>query len=69
MTRDELIAATRQLVDEGERLQANPSLASLQMWLQLLDDLLVDGVGEHGPLSPGVADGRQAEGRSSAAGR
>ena len=26
MTRDELIAATRQLIDEGARLQASPSL-------------------------------------------
>src|SRR5262245_4631430 len=40
MTRDELIARTRQLVDEGERLQAAPSLASLQVWLQRSDDLL-----------------------------
>lgn len=40
MTRDELIAATRQLIAEGERLQASPSLASLQMWLQRSDDLL-----------------------------
>lgn len=40
MTRDELIAGTRQLVDEGERLRANPSLASLQMWLKRSDDLL-----------------------------
>ena len=40
MTRDELIAGTRQLVDEGDRLRANPSLPSLQMWLQRSDDLL-----------------------------
>jgi hypothetical protein len=40
VTRDELIAATRQLVAEGERLRASPSLASLQMWLQRSDDLL-----------------------------
>ena len=40
MTRDELIAATRQLVDEGERLRANPSLGGLQVWLQRSDDLL-----------------------------
>jgi hypothetical protein len=40
MTRDELIAATRQLVAEGERLRASPSLPSLQMWLQRSDDLL-----------------------------
>jgi hypothetical protein len=40
MTRDELIASTRQLIDEGERLQANPSLPALQVWLQLSDALL-----------------------------
>ncbi len=41
MTRDELITRTRQLVDEGERLQGDPSLGGLQTWLQLSDDLLV----------------------------
>ena len=41
MTRDELIARTRQLVEEGERLQADPTLRGLQTWLQLSDDLLV----------------------------
>lgn len=40
MTRDELISRTRQLVDEGVRLQANPSLDALRTWLQLSDDLL-----------------------------
>jgi hypothetical protein len=40
VTRDELIAATRQLIAEGDRLRASPSLASLQMWLQRSDDLL-----------------------------
>ena len=45
MTRDELIAATRQLVDEGDRLRANPSLASLQIWLQRSDDLLATAWG------------------------
>jgi len=41
LTRDELIAGTRQLVDEGDRLQAAPSMRALQTWLQLSDDLLV----------------------------
>ena len=41
MTRDELISRTRQLVEEGERLQQDPSLRALQTWLQLSDDLLV----------------------------
>jgi hypothetical protein len=40
MTREELIARTRQLIDEGERLIADPSLGALQVWLQLSDDLL-----------------------------
>jgi hypothetical protein len=40
VTRDELIDRTRQLVEEGERLQANPSLSGLQVWLQLSDSLL-----------------------------
>ncbi len=45
MTRDELIAGTRQLVDEGVRLQADPSLGSLQVWLQHSDDLLATAWG------------------------
>ena len=40
MTRTELIARTHQLVDEGDRLVANPSLRALQTWLQLSDELL-----------------------------
>ena len=40
MTRDDLISATRQLIDEGDRLRGAPSLASLQVWLQHSDDLL-----------------------------
>ncbi len=40
MTRDQLIARTRRLVAEGERLVANPSLHGLQVWLQLSDELL-----------------------------
>jgi len=39
--RDELVSRTRQLIDEGDRLQANPTLGGLQTWLQLSDDLLV----------------------------
>jgi hypothetical protein len=45
VTRDDLIAGTRQLVDEGDRLRANPSLASLQMWLKRSDDLLATAWG------------------------
>ena len=41
VTRDELIARTNQLVAEGERLRAEPSMASLRTWLQLSDDLLI----------------------------
>jgi len=40
VTRDELIVATGQLIDEGVRLHAAPSLPSLQLWLQRSDDLL-----------------------------
>ncbi len=40
MTRDELILRTRQLIAEGDRLDADPSLVALQTWLQLSDDLL-----------------------------
>ncbi|MCI0345385.1 MAG: hypothetical protein L0221_08065 [Chloroflexi bacterium] len=40
MTRDELIARTRQLIAEGERLEAAPALAALRTWLKLSDDLL-----------------------------
>ena len=40
MTRDELVKRTRQLIDEGDRLVANPSNAALKVWLQLTDELL-----------------------------
>jgi hypothetical protein len=40
VTRDELVRDTRQLVVEGDRLAANPSLGALKVWLQLTDDLL-----------------------------
>jgi hypothetical protein len=40
MTRAELIARTRQLIAEGERLGAAPTLAGLRTWLQLSDELL-----------------------------
>jgi hypothetical protein len=45
MTRDELIAGTRQLIAEGDRLRANPSLPSMQMWLKRSDDLLATAWG------------------------
>ena len=45
MTRDELIRRTRQLVEEGDRLQAQPTLGGLQTWLRLSDDLLVSAWG------------------------
>ena len=45
MTRDELILRTRQLIAEGERLGAAPSLTALQTWLQLSDDLLATAWG------------------------
>jgi hypothetical protein len=40
LTRDELIARTWHLVEEGERIQRQPSMDSLRTWLQLSDDLL-----------------------------
>jgi hypothetical protein len=40
MKRDELASRTRQLIEEGERLQTAPSLSALQLWLKLSDDLL-----------------------------
>jgi hypothetical protein len=45
MTRDELIMRTRQLIDEGERLDVQPSMGALQLWLQLSDDLLATAWG------------------------
>jgi hypothetical protein len=45
MTRDELILRTRQLIAEGERLDAAPTLTGLQTWLQLSDDLLATAWG------------------------
>jgi hypothetical protein len=44
--RDELITRTRQLVEEGERLIADPSLGGLQVWLQRSDDLLATAWGQ-----------------------
>lgn len=46
MTRDELIAANRALVEEGDRLRANPTLGGLQVWLQRSDDLLSTAWGQ-----------------------
>lgn len=45
MTRDELVARTRRLIDEGDRLVANPSLAALKVWLTISDDLLASAWG------------------------
>ena len=62
VTRDELIARTRQLIDEGDRLQADPSLGVAPGLAPALGRPAGDRVGQHGPLPPRVADGRQAEG-------
>jgi hypothetical protein len=40
MTREELVRRTRQLIDEGDRLAAQPSIAGLNVWLALTDELL-----------------------------
>ena len=45
VTRAELIARTRRLVDEGERIQQQPSMHALRTWLQLSDDLLATAWG------------------------
>ena len=45
MTRNELISRTRQLIDEGDRLIAQPSMGAMQLWLQLSDDLLATAWG------------------------
>src|SRR4249919_661534 len=45
MKREDLIVATRALVEEGDRLCADPSLTSLQVWLQRSDDLLASAWG------------------------
>ncbi|CAN5742799.1 hypothetical protein BH23CHL8_BH23CHL8_24330 [soil metagenome] len=40
MTRDQLIAQTRRLIVEGDRLAAQPSLPALRTWIAFSDDLL-----------------------------
>ena len=45
MKRDELVRRTRQLIDEGDRLTANPSQPALNTWLQLSDELLASAWG------------------------
>ena len=40
MTRDQLIAETRRLVEEGERLGRRPSLSGLRTWIAVSDELL-----------------------------
>ena len=64
VTRDdalEFIAGTRQLVDEGERLARQPVAGLAPDVAPALGRPARDGVGEHGPLPPRLADGRQAE--------
>jgi hypothetical protein len=46
MKRAELIAETRRLIAEGERLQRAPSLAALRVWIQLSDELLRNAWGQ-----------------------
>jgi hypothetical protein len=45
VTREELVKRTRQLIEEGDRLTANPSQAALKVWLQLTDELLAPAWG------------------------
>ena len=60
---------TRQLIDEGERLGAQPSLGAAAALAAAVGRPAGHGLGQHGPLPPRVADGRQAARASSAAGR
>jgi hypothetical protein len=46
VTRRELIERTRQLIAEGDRLEAAPSLGGLRLWLKLSDDLLAEAWGK-----------------------
>lgn len=45
MTREELIAATRELVEEGDRLVIVPSMPALRTWLASSDALLAEAWG------------------------
>jgi hypothetical protein len=45
VTRSDLIARTRSLIDEGERLSVSPSLTSLQGWIRASDALLSEAWG------------------------
>ena len=45
MTRTDLIARIGALIAEGERLAVDPTLASLQGWIRVSDELLVEAWG------------------------
>jgi hypothetical protein len=45
MTRDDLIARTRALIDDGEALVATPSLVGLRDWIAASDRLLAEAWG------------------------
>jgi hypothetical protein len=45
MTRDEYLERVARLIAEGERLQERPTLAGLQLWLALSDQVLADAWG------------------------
>lgn len=40
MTRDEYISQARTLIDDGERLRADPSMSALRRWIAASDELL-----------------------------
>jgi hypothetical protein len=46
MTRDQLIAETRRLVEEGERIGQRPTLAALRTWIAVSDELLRSAWGD-----------------------
>jgi hypothetical protein len=46
MTREQLIAETRRLVEEGERIRRQPSLAAMRTWIAVSDELLRSAWGD-----------------------
>ena len=45
VTRDQYVSRVGRLIGEGERLQAQPSIAAMRTWIALSDDLLRDAWG------------------------
>src|SRR5688500_17243570 len=59
MTRDHLIAETRRLVEEGERIRRRPSLSAMRTWIAVSDELLRTAGGDMARYHPaGLMVGR-----------